>query len=265
MVHGLIKGTMLTNSFVILDGIGPKRESTFWRLGLETWDDFIEEPKPKGISEARKIQMDSQLAIAKQRLEDGDSSFFADHLAQRDQWRCLREFGRSIAYLDIETTGISSRSPITVLGVYDGTRMHTLVRGINLNHENISAILSSVSILVTFNGSSFDLPMIEHNFPGTVPRVPHVDLKHSLRRLGLTGGLKAIEREMGIERDHRVEYMTGQDAVYLWRLWEKQGKKNALDLLTEYNSADCANLKTLADFAYRSLKRRSFDKVVGIP
>jgi len=74
-----------------------------------------------------------------------------------------------------------------------------------------------------------------------------------------------IEREMGIERDHRVEYMTGQDAVYLWRLWERQGKKNALDLLTEYNAADCMNLKTLADFAYRSLKMRSFDKAVSDP
>jgi uncharacterized protein YprB with RNaseH-like and TPR domain len=167
--------------------------------------------------------------------------------------------------VDIETTGVSFRSPVTVVGVYDGTRMHTLVRGINLNHDNLGAILSSVSVIVTFNGASFDLPLIEYNFPGTVPRVPHVDLKHALRRLGLTGGLKVIEREMGIERDHRVEYMTGQDAVYLWRLWEKQGKKNALDLLTEYNAADCMNLKTLADFAYRSLKMRSFDKAVSYP
>lgn len=256
---------MLTSSFVLLDGIGPKRESTFWRQGLETWDDFIEEPKAKGISEARKVQMDSQLVTAQERLRDGDSSFFANHLAQRDQWRCLREFGRSVAFVDIETTGVSFRSPITVVGVYDGARMHTMVRGINLNHGNLAAILSSVSVIVTFNGSSFDLPMIEYNFPGTVPKVPHVDLKHALRRLGLSGGLKVIEREMGIERDHRVEYMTGQDAVYLWRLWERQGKKNALDLLTEYNAADCMNLKTLADFAYRSLKMRSFDKAVSYP
>jgi uncharacterized protein YprB with RNaseH-like and TPR domain len=256
---------MLTSSFVLLDGIGPKRESTFWRQGLETWDDFMEKPRARGISETRKIQMDSQLVIAKERLRDGDSSYFANHLAKRDQWRCLREFGRSIAFVDIETTGISLRSPITVVGVYDGTRMHTMVRGINLNHENLAAILSSVSVIVTFNGASFDLPMIEHNFPGTVPNVPHVDLKHALRQLGFTGGLKAIEREMGIERDHRVEYMTGEDAVYLWRLWEKQGKKNALDLLTEYNAADCMNLKTLSDFAYRSLKMRSFDKAVSYP
>jgi len=256
---------MLTNSFVLLDGIGPKRESTFWRQGLETWDGFIKETKVRGISDDRKAQLDSRLVTATERLMDGDSSYFANHLAQREQWRCLREFGSSIAFVDIETTGISYRSPITVIGVYDGTRMHTLVRGQNLNQENIKAILSSVSILVSFNGASFDLPMIEYNFPGTVPKVPHVDLKHALRRLGLSGGLKAIEREMGVERDRRVEYMTGQDAVYLWKLWEKHGKRNALDLLVEYNAADCKNLKTLADFAYRSLKMRSFDRAVNYP
>jgi len=256
---------MLTSSFVLLDGIGPRRESTLWTKGLETWDDFLDVHSIKGISEDKKAVMDSQLVTAKTRLEEGDSEFFASRLATREQWRCLREFGQSVGFLDIETTGINYSSPITVVGIYDGKRMHTLVKGIDLNRANLDAILSSVDVIVTFNGSSFDLPMIEHNFPGTVPRVLHVDLKHTLRRLELTGGLKAIEREMGIERDRRVEYMTGQDAVYLWRLWEKQGSRNALDLLTEYNAADCTNLKILAEHAYRSLKSRSFDRAVGGP
>ncbi len=256
---------MLTSSFVLLDGIGLKRESTLWVNGLETWDDFIAEPSVKGIPGDKKNAMDSQLMTAKARLREGDSAFFANRLVRREQWRCLREFGNSVGFVDIETTGISSSSPITVVGVYDGKRVHTLVKGLDLNRANLEAILSSVSLIVTFNGSSFDLPMIEHNFPGTVPRVPHVDLKHVLRRLELTGGLKAIEREMGIERDRRVEYMTGQDAVYLWKLWEKQGSRNALDLLIEYNSADCANLKILAEHAYKSLKSRSFDRAVGGP
>lgn len=119
-----------------------------------------------------------------------------------------------------------------------------------------------MGVIVTFNGSSFDLPMIESQFPGTVPRILHVDLKHSLRRIGLTGGLKKIERELDIQRDRRVEYMTGEDAVYLWRLWEKHNNRNALDLLLEYNSEDCVNLKTLSDFAYRTLKNNTFDAAV---
>jgi uncharacterized protein YprB with RNaseH-like and TPR domain len=254
---------MLRNSFVLLDGIGSQREVSLWRSGIETWEDFLRESRTKGISEARKAAMDEELLNAKRKLAEQDSSYFASRMRPREQWRCLSEFRKSAAFLDIETTGISLRSPITVVGIFDGTRMHTLVRGRDLSWSNLKAILGSVSVIVTFNGSSFDLPMIESQFPGTVPHVPHVDLKHSLRRIGFNGGLKRIERELDIKRDRRVEYMTGEDAVYLWRLWEKQQNKNALDLLLEYNSEDCVNLKTLADFAYRSLKKRTFDAVVS--
>jgi len=90
-----------------------------------------------------------------------------------------------------------------------------------------------------------------------------VDLRYPLRRIGFTGGLKSIEREMGVERDRRVEYMTGEDAVYLWRLWERQGRRNALDLLIEYNAEDCKNLKPLAARAYEVMKRSTFDAIVG--
>ena len=146
-----------------------------------------------------------------------------------------------------------------MIGMYDGNRMHTMVRGQNLTRSNLEGMLSGAKVIVTFNGSSFDIPMIESQFPGTVPTIPHVDLKHPLRRLGLAGGLKRIERELGIERDRRVEYMTGEDAVYLWRLWEKDGNRNALELLAEYNAEDCRNLKALADYTYRHLKKQVFE------
>jgi uncharacterized protein YprB with RNaseH-like and TPR domain len=253
---------MLKNSFVLLDGIGKQREASIWRSGIETWDDFLSEPRAKGISESRKTVMDEELLNARRKLAEQNSSYFASRMRATDQWRCLPEFRKSIAFLDIETTGISLRSPITVVGIFDGSRMHSLVRGRDLTWSNLKAVLGSVGMLVTFNGSSFDLPMIESQFPGTVPHILHVDLKHSLRRIGLTGGLKKIERELDIQRDRRVEYMTGEDAVYLWRLWEKQNNMNALDLLLEYNSEDCVNLKALSDFAFLSLKKNTFDAVV---
>jgi hypothetical protein len=254
---------MLQNSFVLLDGIGRQREASLWRQGITTWEGFIEGPRPRGISDEKKKAMDAELICARQKLEERDSPYFAARMSRRELWRCLGEFGRSVAFLDIETTGISPWSPITLVGVYDGSRTHTLIRGRDLNSQNLKAILGSVDMMVTFNGASFDIPMIESQFPGTLPRVPHVDLKHPLRRLGLVGGLKKIERELYIQRDRRVEYMTGEDAVYLWRLWEKHGKRNALDLLVEYNTEDCRNLKTLADHAYRSLKKQTFDAVAG--
>jgi hypothetical protein len=253
---------MLENSFILARGIGPQRERSLWRSGYVTWDDFLNETQMRGVSEKRKSEMDAQLRDAAAHLRRKDSEYFAERVPNREKWRCLKELGSSVAYLDIETTGTSYWSPITVVGIFDGSRMHTLVRGQNLDSANLKAILNSASVLVTYNGASFDLPMIEHQFPGCVPKVPHVDLRHPLRRLGLVGGLKNVERELGIERDRRVEYMTGEDAVYLWKLWEKQGSRNALDLLAEYNSEDCRNLKALALYAYASLRKRTFDTAV---
>src|SRR5512136_1088808 len=253
---------MLRNSFVILPGIGYARERSLWKSSILTWEDFIAKTRISGYSEERKTALDGRLKVASSRLSARDARFFAPLIEGREAWRCLGEFGDSVAYLDIETTGVSPWSPITLVGIYDGSRMHTLLKGRDLNADNLSALLSSVDSIVTFNGASFDLPMIEHQFPGSVPPLPHIDLKYPLRRLGYVGGLKNIERELGIERDRRVEYMTGEDAVYLWKLWEKHGKRNALELLTEYNSEDCKNLASLARYAYRRLRAASFERAV---
>jgi len=261
-VYVPLRTQMLRNSFVFLPGIGPQRERSLWSKGIIHWDEFLAETKVNGISKQKKDELDSELITADERYHEADSSYFGCRLPGREQWRGLSDFKGSIVFLDVETTGISPRSPITMVGVFDGTRMHTLVRGQNLTRTNLGGILSGAKIMVTFNGSSFDIPMIKSQFPGIVPCIPHVDLKHPLRRLGLVGGLKRIERELGIERDRRVEYMTGEDAVYLWRLWERNGNRNALDLLTEYNAEDCKNLKILADHAYRGLKRRVFESSV---
>jgi uncharacterized protein YprB with RNaseH-like and TPR domain len=228
-----------------------------------TWDDFLESGRIQRISPDKKLVVDAQLDKAKQALSSGDAAFFASALPSSEHWRCLGEYGPRAVYLDIETTGLSLSSPITMVGVSDGKRVHTLVRGMNLSTENLRGILAGAGAIVTFNGASFDLPIIERQFPGAIPAVPQVDLRYPLRRLGHTGGLKAIERELGIERDKRVEYMTGQEAVYLWRIWERQGSRNALDLLTEYNAADCLSLVVLARRAYRDLRRATLVSAAG--
>jgi hypothetical protein len=253
---------MLRHSFLFLPGIGPMRERSLWSKGITRWDEFLDESSIRGFSARRKADLDAELSAADRKYRESDSVYFGLKLPRREQWRCIDDFRGSAIYLDIETTGVSPRSPITVVGAYDGSRMHTLVRGQNLTRTNLGGILMGAKMVVTFNGSSFDIPMIESQFPGIIPEIPHVDLRHALRRLGLVGGLKRIERELGIERDKRVEYMTGEDAVYLWRLWERDGKRNAIELLAEYNAEDCRNLKALAEYSYRGLKKRTFDSAI---
>lgn len=249
---------MLEHTFVHMQGVGHGTECSFWKRGITTWSEFLSEGRVPRISDERKARMDAVLLEGCQHLKDSDSRYFRARLAERHMWRLLKEFKARTIYLDIETTGISIRSPVTVVGIHDGTRTHSLVRGRNLTGPNLEAILSAADLMVTFNGKGFDIPVLKAQFPRWIPDLPHVDLRHVLARLGHSGGLKAIERDLGIARDHRVEMMTGADAVYLWRSWERHGRSNALDLLLEYNAADCENLKTLADYAYGRMRRETF-------
>lgn len=252
---------MLQHTFVHLPGVGHGTECSLWKRGVTTWSEFLSERRLPRVSDERKTAMDAALLESCQRLRDSDSGYFRARLPEKQMWRLLEDFRARTIYLDIETTGISLRSPVTVVGVHAGSRTHTLVKGRDLNGPNLEAVLSAADLLVTFNGKGFDMPVLRAQFPGWVPDVPHVDLRHLLARLGHRGGLKAIERELGVERDRRVELMTGADAVYLWRLWERQGKANALDLLVEYNTADCENLKGLAEYAYDRMRRQTFSAV----
>jgi len=254
---------MLEHTFLHLPGVGGGTEFSLWKRGVTTWREFLSEHHLPRMSDERKARMDALILEASGRLKESDSRYFRSRLPENQMWRLLEDFKARTIYLDIETTGISLRAPVTVVGIHAGKKTHTLIRGRNLTGRSLEGMLSAADLLVTFNGKGFDMPVLRAQFPGWIPDLPHVDLRYVLARIGHHGGLKAIERELDIERDHRVEYMTGEDAVYLWRLWEKKRSENALELLVEYNSEDCRNLRTLADYAYRTLRARTFETAVG--
>lgn len=153
------------------------------------------------------------------------------------------------AYLDIETTGfIGGSSYPTVVGVaidFPGDWSVEQLVGDDITVDTIGHLLEGVTTLYTFNGSGFDLPFLAWR-PGIDlrQRIDHEDLMHTCRRAGLRGGLKRIERQLGIGRDDLPE-MDGGDAVKLWWKYIDNRNEAALDLLLEYNRADVANLYTL--------------------
>jgi len=117
-------------------------------------------------------------------------------------------------------------------------------------------------MVITFSGSSFDLPYIRRWYPSiTLPPV-HIDLRFFLKRLGYKGGLKAIEKEFGILRDSEIGGMDGYEAVKLWRAYQL-GDQNALDLLIQYNTADIVNLKPLMETGYDQMKKQVLPDPVG--
>jgi uncharacterized protein YprB with RNaseH-like and TPR domain len=233
-------------------------ENRIWRAGVRSWEEFSPRAVPPSFPRTLAARIDTELAISAQALRRGRHSYFAATLPKCDHWRAWRDFLAATMYLDIETTGLSiGRDALTVVGLYDGTRRRSFIQGENL--ESLPRALEGTKMLVTFNGSRFDVPFLRRVFP-QVPwhRFLHVDLLHALRRLGFRGGLKTIEENVGIERSDETCGLRGFDAVRLWDA-HVHGDEDALDLLIQYNLEDVVNLEPLASLAYEELRCLSLE------
>ncbi len=83
--------------------------------------------------------------------------------------------------------------------------------------------------------------------------MPHFDLCFGAKKVGLTGGLKRIEAEIGIVREDDTVGIDGYEAVLLWQR-ARRGDSSALDLLVRYNREDTVNLMELAAVVYPRLR-----------
>lgn len=238
---------MLPSTFIFLQGIGESTERLLWETGITSWETFLQRTVIPHISASRKTLYDTGLEEATVQWHQHNSRYFAKVLKTRDHWRLYPHFRADAAFLDIETNGLPSPyGEITVVGIYGRGQMTTFVQGENLTGQKLEEELAHFDLLVTFFGSGFDLPFLKTSYPNLILDHPHLDLCFTARRLGLKGGLKSIEHELGCHRAPSLEGLTGWDAVRLWEEWQG-GNMASRELLIEYNEADCKNLQPLAD------------------
>lgn len=150
------------------------------------------------------------------------------------------------AYLDIET---AFDGAITVIGIYrpdSGT--YQLVGG-GVTDLNLYRALEGVGTIYTYNGGSFDLPVIRRRLQADLKRdFQHHDLMRDCWKQGLKGGLKKVELQLGIVRS--TLGMTGWDAPKLWQRYESYGDTAALELLLRYNRDDIVHLPRLRAYLH---------------
>ncbi len=247
---------MLKHTFMHIQGIGLKTERKIWQSGIMTWDDFLNK-KDIVFSIKRDAMISEEIERSHRSLNQ--ISFFSQRLPNSQQWRLFDEYRSQTVYLDIETAlDEFDQNEITVIGIYDGYRVKSFVNGINLDQFEIE--IAAYDLMVTFNGSGFDIPYIRKTFPCISLPPSHIDLMFLMKSLGHRGGLKKIEKTFDLKRSPEIDGLNGYDAVKLWQAY-LNGHDLALDRLLEYNAADIMNLKPLMEFAFRSMKEKTFELV----
>jgi uncharacterized protein YprB with RNaseH-like and TPR domain len=152
----------------------------------------------------------------------------------------------SSIYLDIETTSLEpDEGELTVLGLYDDEEgLFVQLFGEELRPANLLRHFARRPTLYTFNGGRFDLPYIRAKLGVDLMRLStHVDLMHACHARNLYGGMKKVERLLGIPR--KLTEVNGLVAIELWRRYRDGGCRRSLDTLLEYNREDVMNLRAL--------------------
>jgi len=250
---------MLTSTFQHIDGVGERRERDLWQRGCTCWEKALDDDFGLPDETYLKVKAGALESIA--RLEAFDHTYFREKLNRHLAWRAYNPFKEHACFIDIETTGLwPPHSHVTTVCVHSQKETKTYVRGDNL--EELGRDLSKYRYIVSFNGARFDLPFLTSELGLSFDQI-HLDLLYPLRSLGYSGGLKKIEKVLGIARD--TDGVTGFDAVRLWNAYrhnktiEVAGKTvsgmSALELLIEYNREDTVNLENLSEMVVGMMKK----------
>jgi uncharacterized protein len=246
---------MLRSTFQLAPGIGPTRERALWRHGVACWSEYGGPPSSvlKPIDRALRAAIDAASAA----LANGNVAAVASFFPSGEHWRLFDTFASGAAYLDIETCDdVVGRAGISAIGVLDrgGPRLFLAGRDLDQFPEKSR----DWSLLVTFNGLSFDLPLLRRAFPEWEPPAAHVDLRHALGRLGHRGTLKQLEEwlpALHLERPEPLRRLNASGASALFHRG-RNGDREALRRFAEYNLYDAVNLRTLMAYAYNGLLER---------
>src|SRR5215470_16988358 len=158
----------------------------------------------------------------------------------------------SLLFLDTETTGLAGGAGTAAfmcglawiecdaLRLAQWTLAGFVGEGALL--ERVHARIACARVIVTFNGKSFDLPLLKtrgrlvgREF--AVDGIPHVDLLHVSRRLLQSGwpDCRLRTAEAAALRLERVNDLTGAEAPAAWRRWLERGDAGQLARVLEHN------------------------------
>jgi len=240
---------MLKSTFLHLKGVGAKTEKSLWQQGVTKWEQYPVACDQFTLLE--ELAPPSPLCESIEAYNNGDMAFFAENLPASALYRAALEFPDQTLFLDIETTGLSIYYDIvTLVGWSIGNSF-----GVHINGQDdalFRSILKKAKVLVTFNGTMFDLKFLAKYYEDIELPPLHIDLRFLSKRVGLSGGQKKIEEHLGYKRNKDVVGMLGEAAPILWHKY-RRGENDALKRLVIYNHDDVEGMKTILDFCIEEL------------
>lgn len=229
-----------------IKGISTKKEADNWKNGIKSLFE---------LRESFGIQLglfeDDPINSSITALESGSLDIFRNGLERPEYYRIAYSFPKKVMFLDIETTGLSKvYSYITLIGwMKDGEYKHVL------HGNSISDFISDLNdseVIVTFNGSIFDLPFIKSVYKDVDSifiKKAHIDLRFFMRKYGYTGGQKEIEGMLNFKRPKTLCNTDGREAISLWYRFLK-GDDNSLRTLLYYNCYDILGMIYLLNYVF---------------
>ncbi len=233
-------GGMIDRTFLHLSGVGPVTESRLQALGLEDWDAVLARPEIVPLGAKRLGRLIAELRACREALQQNDIRFLCETLVKKEQWRILAQYGDRVSYFDVETSDFSFDAHITVIVCLHRGQLHKFVWGENL--DDFLDLLEEVDLLASFNGTTFDVPQLLRTWHIPELPCPHIDLRWQCYHCGWRGGLKEIERQIGLRRPADLEGIDGIDAVWFWRRWTHYREDASLRKLIRYCAVDVLTL-----------------------
>lgn len=225
---------LLTEALQHIRGIGPARLQQLADLGIRSWDDATREANR--IPGVLRNSIVEEVTRCRRAVDEDDVSYFVETLAAPDKWRILHHYLDRLSWFDIETTGLEFDDRITTIVCWHKDELHTFVEDENL--DDFLDLLEEIELLVSFNGSTFDVPRVLDGFHIPDLPCPHIDLRWLCYHAQLSGGLKQITTTLGLKRPIDLTDADGSLAVELWSRWQHQQDEDARRLLIRYCAAD---------------------------
>lgn len=242
--------TVIEQTFLHAPGVGPMTEAKIKEQGYSNWRSVLQQPEALPLGPRTRASLLQALVHSQQALAQNDITYFIEHFAVKEQWRILAAYFDRISYFDIETSGLSFDAYVTCVACYHQGQLYRFVRGENL--DDFLDLLEEVDLLVSFNGSSFDIPQLLHTWHIPEFPCPHVDLRWQCYHDQLTGGLKQVETELGIMRPEDLQGVDGAEAVWLWLRWQQYADHAAREKLLRYCAADVLTLQMVTSALLRT-------------